>query len=41
MRGFVLGLDLGTTGVRAIAVDAAGKILGLGSASLPATSARR
>jgi sugar (pentulose or hexulose) kinase len=37
MYGFVLGLDLGTSGVRAIAVDAAGKILGLGSASLPAS----
>lgn len=39
MHGFVLGLDLGTTGVRAVAVDAAGKILGLSSASLPSTKA--
>ena len=37
MHGFVIGLDLGTSGVRAVAVDAAGKILGLGSATLPAT----
>lgn len=37
MHGFVLGLDLGTSGVRAVAVDAAGKILGLGAATLPAT----
>lgn len=39
MHGFVLGLDLGTSGVRAVAVDDDGKILGLGSASLPATRA--
>lgn len=37
MHGFVIGLDLGTSGVRAVAVDAAGKILGVGSAKLPAT----
>ncbi len=37
MHGLVIGLDLGTSGVRAVAVDAAGKILGLGSASLPPT----
>lgn len=39
MYGFVIGLDLGTSGVRAVAVDAAGQILGLGSATLPATKA--
>ena len=39
MHGFVIGLDLGTSGVRAVAVDAAGLILGLGSAKLPATKA--
>jgi len=39
MHGFVIGLDLGTSGVRAVAVDASGKILGLGSAKLPATKA--
>ena len=39
MHGFVIGLDLGTSGVRAIAVDASGKILALGSATLPATKA--
>lgn len=39
MHGFVLGLDLGTSGVRAVAVDAAGKTLGIGSATLPATKA--
>jgi sugar (pentulose or hexulose) kinase len=27
MHGFVIGLDLGTSGVRAVAVDASGKIL--------------
>jgi sugar (pentulose or hexulose) kinase len=37
MHGFVIGLDLGTSGMRAVAVDASGKILGLGSATLPAT----
>lgn len=37
MHGFVIGLDLGTSGVRAVAVDASGKILGVGSAKLPAT----
>jgi len=44
MCGFVIGLDLGTSGVRAVAVDASGQILGLGSATLPApkiTGARR
>jgi sugar (pentulose or hexulose) kinase len=44
MHGFVIGLDLGTSGVRAVAVDASGKILALGSATLPptkATGARR
>lgn len=39
MHGFVLGLDLGTSGVRAVAVDASGRILGLGAATLPATKA--
>jgi sugar (pentulose or hexulose) kinase len=39
MHGFVIGLDLGTSGVRAVAVDACGKILGLGAAKLPATKA--
>jgi D-ribulokinase len=39
MHGFVIGLDLGTSGVRAVAVDASGKILGVGSATLPATKA--
>ena len=39
MHGFVIGLDLGTSGVRAVAVDASGKILGLGEAKLPATKA--
>ena len=39
MHGFVIGLDLGTSGVRAVAVDAAGKILATGSAPLPATKA--
>jgi len=39
MHGFVIGLDLGTSGVRAAAVDASGKILALGSATLPATKA--
>lgn len=37
MHGFVIGLDLGTSGVRAVAVDASGKILALGSATLTAT----
>ena len=44
MHGFVIGLDLGTSGIRAVAVDASGKILALGSATLPptkATGARR
>ncbi len=44
MHGFVIGLDLGTSGVRAVAVDASGQILGIGSAKLPptkATGARR
>jgi sugar (pentulose or hexulose) kinase len=39
MHGFVIGLDLGTSGVRAVAVDASGQILGLGEAKLPATKA--
>lgn len=39
MHGFVIGLDLGTSGVRAVAVDSAGQILGAGSATLPATKA--
>jgi sugar (pentulose or hexulose) kinase len=39
MHGFVIGLDLGTSGVRAVAVDASGKLLGTGSATLPATKA--
>ncbi len=39
MHGFVIGLDLGTSGIRAVAVDASGKILALGSATLPATKA--
>jgi sugar (pentulose or hexulose) kinase len=37
MHGFVIGLDLGTSGVRAVAVDASGKILALGAATLPPT----
>ncbi len=44
MHGFVIGLDLGTSGVRAVAVDASGQILGMGAARLPpskATGARR
>jgi sugar (pentulose or hexulose) kinase len=44
MHGFVIGLDLGTSGVRAVAVDASGQILGMGAAKLPptkATGARR
>jgi len=39
MHGFVIGLDLGTSGVRAVAVASSGKILGLGSSTLPATKA--
>jgi sugar (pentulose or hexulose) kinase len=39
MHGFVIGLDLGTSGVRAVAVDASGKILALGAATLPPTKA--
>jgi sugar (pentulose or hexulose) kinase len=39
MHGFVIGLDLGTSGVRAVAVDSAGKILAIGSATLPPTKA--
>jgi sugar (pentulose or hexulose) kinase len=44
MHGFVIGIDLGTSGVRAVAVDASGQILGIGAAKLPltkATGARR
>lgn len=37
MRGFVLGFDVGTSGVRALAVDARGQILGAGAAKLPPT----
>ena len=37
MHGFVLGFDVGTSGVRALAVDARGQILGFGSAKLPPT----
>lgn len=37
MHGFVIGLDLGTSGVRAVAIDAQGKVLGSGSATLPPT----
>lgn len=37
MDGFVLGIDIGTSGVRVAAVDAAGGILGLGQANLPPT----
>lgn len=37
MHGFVLGFDVGTSGVRALAVDARGQILGAGSAKLPPT----
>jgi hypothetical protein len=37
MQGFVIGLDVGTSGVRAVAVDGAGTILGSGAAQLPAT----
>ena len=39
MRGFVIGIDLGTSGVRAAAVDVNGKVLGLGTAKLPPTLA--
>lgn len=39
MHGFVIGLDLGTSGVRAVAVDASGQLLGIGSAKLPPTKA--
>lgn len=35
MLGFVVGIDVGTSGVRALAVDARGQILGAGSAKLP------
>lgn len=37
MEGFVLGIDLGTSGVRVAAVDAKGAQLGLGQAPLPHT----
>ncbi len=37
MQGFVLGFDVGTSGVRALAVDARGRILGSGAAKLPPT----
>jgi len=37
MHGFVLGFDIGTSGVRALAVDARGQVLGTGSAKLPPT----
>jgi sugar (pentulose or hexulose) kinase len=37
MHGFVLGFDVGTSGVRALAVDARGQVLGTGSAKLPPT----
>lgn len=37
MQGFVLGFDVGTSGVRALAVDARGKVLGSGAAKLPPT----
>lgn len=37
MQGFVLGFDVGTSGVRALAVDARGRILGVGAAKLPPT----
>lgn len=37
MQGFVLGFDVGTSGVRALAVDARGQVLGAGSAKLPPT----
>jgi len=37
MEGFVLGIDIGTSGVRAAAVDAAGVVLGIGRATLPPT----
>jgi len=39
MHGFVIGIDLGTSGVRAVAVDASGQILGIGAAKLPPTKA--
>ena len=39
MHGFVIGIDLGTSGIRAVAVDASGQILGIGSAKLPPTKA--
>lgn len=37
MQDFVLGFDVGTSGVRALAVDARGQVLGAGSAKLPPT----
>jgi len=37
MPEFVLGFDVGTSGVRALAVDRHGKVLGSGSAKLPPT----
>lgn len=39
MHSFVIGIDLGTSGVRAAAVDANGGVLGLGTAKLPPTLA--
>ncbi len=39
MHGFVIGIDLGTSGVRAVAVDASGQLLGIGAAKLPPTKA--
>lgn len=37
MEDFVIGIDLGTSGVRAIAVDVRANLLGTGHAPLPAT----
>lgn len=39
MHSFVIGIDLGTSGVRAAAVDVNGTVLGLGTAKLPPTLA--
>lgn len=38
MPGFTVGIDIGTSGVRAAALDLAGRLVGLGEASLPAAT---
>lgn len=38
MRGVVIGVDLGTSGVRALAMDANGRVLGSANRPLPETS---